>query len=140
MRPPADEISTMSTDGPKALVITAAGINCDLELAQSFAAAGAVPESVLLSELLRNPSRIDNYRLIGLPGGFSFGDDIAAGRIMGALMRRSLVAGTKRGFCMASERCGAIHRAIAEQHRSIPRRVDACGDSCRYALHLDARP
>ena len=154
----------MSTDGPKALVITAAGINCDLELAQSFAAAGAVPESVLLSELIRNPSRIDNYRLIGLPGGFSFGDDIAAGRIMGALMRRSiypaltaaiergvpmqrlpncrsgrLVAGTKHGFRMASECCGAIHRAAAEQHRSIPRCVDACGDPYRHALHLDAR-
>jgi phosphoribosylformylglycinamidine synthase len=104
MRPPVDEISTMSTDGPKALVITAAGINCDLELAQSFAAAGAVPESVLLSELIRSPSRIDNYRLIGLPGGFSFGDDIAAGRIMGALMRRSiypaLTAAIERGVPM----------------------------------------
>jgi len=75
---------------PKALVITAAGINCDLELAQSFAAAGAEPEYVLLSELVRDPARIDRYRLVGLPGGFSFGDDIAAGRIMGALMRRSL--------------------------------------------------
>ena len=76
--------------GPKALVITAAGINCDLELAQSFAAAGAEPECVLLGELVRDPARIDRFDLIGLPGGFSYGDDIAAGRIMGALMRRSL--------------------------------------------------
>ena len=61
------ENNTMTINGPKALVITAAGINCDLELAQSFAAAGAVPESVLLSDLVRNPSRIDRYKLIGLP-------------------------------------------------------------------------
>jgi len=90
--------------GPKALVITAAGINCDLELAQSFAAAGAEPECVLLGDLVRDPSRIDRYRLVGLPGGFSFGDDIAAGRIMGALLRRSLypalAAAIERGVPM----------------------------------------
>jgi phosphoribosylformylglycinamidine synthase len=95
---------TMADHGPKALVITAAGINCDLELAQSFCDAGAQPECVLLSELVRNPARIDNYRLIGLPGGFSFGDDIAAGRIMGALIRRSiypaLAAAIERGVPM----------------------------------------
>ncbi|MFM8641194.1 MAG: phosphoribosylformylglycinamidine synthase subunit PurQ [Planctomycetota bacterium] len=76
--------------GPRALVITAAGINCDLELALSFEAAGAEPDCVLLGELLRDPSRVDGYQLVGLPGGFSFGDDVAAGRIMGALMRRTL--------------------------------------------------
>ena len=76
--------------GPRALVITAAGINCDLELAESFRAAGAEPECVLLSELLRDPARVDRFQLVGLPGGFSYGDDIAAGRIMGALMRRNL--------------------------------------------------
>ena len=90
--------------GPKALVITAPGINCDLELAASFAAAGAEPEMVLLSELLRDPARVDRYRLVGLPGGFSYGDDVAAGRIMGALMRRSLypalAAAIERGVPM----------------------------------------
>lgn len=46
---------------------------------------------MLLSELSRDPSRVDEFDLIGLPGGFSFGvDDIAAGRIMGALMRCTL--------------------------------------------------
>jgi phosphoribosylformylglycinamidine synthase len=87
--------------GPRALVITAAGINCDLELMHAFAAAGARPEAVHLETLVRDPSCIDRYRLIGLPGGFSFGDDVAAGRIMGALMRRSvypaLVAAIERG-------------------------------------------
>ena len=90
--------------GPRALVITAAGINCDLELAHAFAAAGAVPETVHLNELVRDPARVDRYRLVGLPGGFSFGDDIAAGRIMGALMRRSvypaLAAAIDRGVPM----------------------------------------
>ena len=73
-----------------ALVITAPGINCDGELAHAFAAAGARPERVLLGTLARDPKRIASADLIGLPGGFSFGDDIAAGRIMGALMRREI--------------------------------------------------
>jgi len=71
----------------KALVITAPGINCDLELAQAFEAAGVSPEPVLLSALARDPSVIDRFGMIGLPGGFSYGDDIAAGRIMAALIR-----------------------------------------------------
>jgi len=75
---------------PKALVITAPGINCDLELSRAFAAAGAEPESILLRALQRQPSLVDGFELIGLPGGFSFGDDIAAGRVMAALMRRQI--------------------------------------------------
>jgi phosphoribosylformylglycinamidine synthase len=51
--------------------------------------------------LLRDPARVDRYQLVGLPGGFSYGDDIAAGRIMGALMRRglypALAAAVERG-------------------------------------------
>ena len=74
----------------KALVITAPGINCDTELSQAFSAAGAQPESILLSRLMRKPSLVDQFDLIGLPGGFSYGDDIAAGRIMAALMRREM--------------------------------------------------
>jgi phosphoribosylformylglycinamidine synthase len=82
----------MSTSGgaPRALVITAPGTNCDAELARAFAAAGAAPTTMLLSSLARSPGVVDDFHLIGLPGGFSYGDDIAAGRIMGALMRRAL--------------------------------------------------
>ncbi len=80
----------MTLTGPKALVITAPGINCDSELCAAFHAAGAQPQSELLQRLMRTPSLVDQFDLIGLPGGFSFGDDIAAGRIMGALMARSM--------------------------------------------------
>ena len=75
---------------PKALIITAPGINCDLELADAFELAGAHVESVLLARLLREPARLDHADLIGLPGGFSYGDDVAAGRVMAHLMRAKL--------------------------------------------------
>lgn len=80
----------MRQTAPKALVITAPGINCDVELCEAFRAAGAEPVASTLSTLMREPSLIAQYDLIGLPGGFSFGDDVAAGRIMGALMARSI--------------------------------------------------
>ena len=92
------------TSRPRALVITAPGINCDGELAQAFGAAGAEPELVLLERLRRTPSLIDRFDLIGLPGGFSYGDDIAAGRIMAVLMRETvypaLAAAIDRGTPM----------------------------------------
>ncbi len=75
---------------PTALVITAAGINCDLELAHAFKLAGADVETLHLNQLVTEPTLMDRFDLIGLPGGFSFGDAVAAGRIAAAIMRKSL--------------------------------------------------
>ncbi len=77
-------------DSPRALVVTAPGTNCDGELTRAFAEAGARPESVLLSRLRREPSIVDRFDLIGLPGGFSYGDDAGAGRILAQLLRQDL--------------------------------------------------
>ncbi|MBC8203323.1 MAG: phosphoribosylformylglycinamidine synthase subunit PurQ [Planctomycetes bacterium] len=85
----------------RALIITAPGINCDLELAEAFTLAGAEPFSVHINKLMRNPSLIDGADLIGFPGGFSYGDAVAAGRIMANLMRatlyEALVEAVRRG-------------------------------------------
>lgn len=75
---------------PTALVITTAGINCDLELCHAFELAGATVESTHLNKLMAEPSLVDRFDLIGLPGGFSYGDAIAAGRISAQLMRQAL--------------------------------------------------
>lgn len=79
-----------SSTPPAALVITAAGINCDLELARAFELAGARVETEHLNQLVADPSAMDRFELIGLPGGFSFGDAVAAGRVAAAIMRRTL--------------------------------------------------
>jgi phosphoribosylformylglycinamidine synthase len=102
-------------DRPKALVITAPGINCDGELALAFEAAGASPESVLLSDLIETPSRIDGFALIGLPGGFSYGDDGGAGRVLAQLIRRglypALAAAIDRGVPMIAP-CNGFQIAV----------------------------
>ena len=48
---------------PRALVVTAPGINCDGELARAFHEAGAEPEPVLFSRLSRDPSIVDGFDL-----------------------------------------------------------------------------
>jgi phosphoribosylformylglycinamidine synthase len=89
---------------PTALVITAAGTNCERELAWAFESAGASADLVHLNRLLEDPGLVDRYDLIGLPGGFSYGDAIAAGRVVAALMRQALYP----AFVRAVERGAAI--------------------------------
>ncbi|MDP7009721.1 MAG: phosphoribosylformylglycinamidine synthase subunit PurQ [Phycisphaerales bacterium] len=74
----------------QALVVTAPGINCDHELCEAFQLAGAKPNLVHINKLMRNPAMLDKADLIGFPGGFSYGDAVAAGRIMANLMRATL--------------------------------------------------
>ena len=76
---------------PKALVIRTAGTNCDLELCRAFTLAGARVELVHIDELLAEPTRIAQFDLIGFPGGFSYGDDIASGRIKAMHTRKELM-------------------------------------------------
>lgn len=114
-------------NGLKALVVTAPGINCDRELLEAFEVAGACAESILLNELRRDPSRVDEFDLIGLPGGFSYGDDIAAGRIMAALMRRevypALRAAIERGVPMICP-CNGFQIAVQAGLLPGPARCD----------------
>ena len=78
----------MST--PRVLVLRAPGTNCDEETAYAFEQAGAKPERVHVNRLIENPALKDRYQILCVPGGFSYGDDIAAGRILATRMRRHL--------------------------------------------------
>jgi phosphoribosylformylglycinamidine synthase I len=75
---------------PRAVVVRAEGINCDEEMVRAFRLAGADAELVHLDRLAREPRLLEACDLIGFPGGFSYGDDIASGRIMGARVRDRL--------------------------------------------------
>src|SRR5690606_21934712 len=72
------------------IVIRAAGTNCEQELMWAFALAGAEPTLVHLDRLIESPARLDEFDLVGLPGGFSYGDDIASGRIFAMRVRERL--------------------------------------------------
>lgn len=75
---------------PVTLIIRTAGTNCDRELAHAFDLAGAQPLYKHLSDLIANPAILQDVDIIGFPGGFSYGDDIAAGRIFANRLRHQL--------------------------------------------------
>lgn len=66
----------------RVMVLRAAGTNCDAEALHAWTIAGGVPELVHIHRLIERPTLLREYRILTIPGGFSYGDDIAAGRIL----------------------------------------------------------
>jgi len=75
---------------PRVLILRAPGTNCDQETAFAFQTAGGRPDVVHLNRLLEQPQLAANYQILAIPGGFSYGDDISAGRIFGNQIRHHL--------------------------------------------------
>lgn len=74
----------------RALVLRAAGTNCDRETAHALRLAGAEVVSCHVSQLAADPSQLDGVGVLALPGGFTYGDDIAAGRVLAVELARHL--------------------------------------------------
>lgn len=74
---------------PRALVITGFGINCEEELAAAYRLAGADARIVHLNEILSGAVSIHDYDAVNVPGGFSFGDDLGAGRVLATRIRHA---------------------------------------------------
>ncbi len=81
---------------PRVLILRAPGTNCDHETAYAFQQAGGLPELVHINRLLENPEITADYQVLCLPGGFSYGDDIAAGRILANQIRHHLHAAIRQ--------------------------------------------
>jgi len=67
---------------PRALILTGYGINCDRETAFAFQQAGAEARRVHVNDLIDGHERLSRYQILVFPGGFSYGDDIASGRVL----------------------------------------------------------
>lgn len=66
----------------KAIVLRAAGINCDMETCYALELAGATVQSLHINRIIENKDLLENFQIIVFPGGFSYGDDVAAGKIL----------------------------------------------------------
>lgn len=75
---------------PKALILRAPGANCDLEAEFALQQAGAQPERVHVNRLREQPRLLQSYQLLLIPGGFTYGDDVAAGKILATQMSNFL--------------------------------------------------
>lgn len=75
---------------PKAIIITGYGINCNHETAHAFEKSGADTEQLHLNDLIEDPAQLDHAQILAISGGFSFGDDIASGRVLANRLRYKL--------------------------------------------------
>ena len=66
----------------KVIVLRTAGTNCDYETIHAFQKVGADVDLVHINQLIRKEKELSPYQILAFPGGFAYGDDIAAGKIM----------------------------------------------------------
>jgi phosphoribosylformylglycinamidine synthase len=147
---------------PRALVLRAPGTNCDLETAHAFERAGGIARRVHVRALAERPARGDDCQILGIPGGFSYGDDIASGRIfalelavlLGDALRRfrdrgGLLLGICNGFqvllqtgLLLADAEGRPRAALAHNRsgRFIDRwvRLEVRGHKCPFLHGFDA--
>ncbi len=67
---------------PRILVLRAAGTNCDVETAHAFELAGGDADRLHVNRVAEKPSVLDQYQILVIPGGFTYGDDVAAGKVL----------------------------------------------------------
>jgi phosphoribosylformylglycinamidine synthase len=75
---------------PPVLILHATGTNRDCEAAWACEMAGGAPEIVHMNQLIGGERRLRDYRMLVLPGGFSYGDDLGAGKLWAADLRSHL--------------------------------------------------
>jgi len=67
---------------PRVLILRAPGSNCDVETQFAFEQAGAQAERLHINRLREQPAHLLRYQILAIPGGFTYGDDVAAGKIL----------------------------------------------------------
>src|ERR1700683_1929685 len=80
----------------KVIVIRTAGTNCNEETAFAFSRLGASVDQVHINALMSGAKKLGDYHILALPGGFSYGDDIASGRILANELRLKLAEDIKQ--------------------------------------------
>lgn len=117
---------------PRAIVLRAPGTNCDEETADAWERVGASAETWHVGRLLENPGGLDAFQILTLPGGFSYGDDLGAGRILATRLatvldealrrfhdRGGLVMGICNGF-QVLVRAGLLPGGLTAVGQSAP--------------------
>jgi len=72
---------------PRVLILHATGTNRDRETGWAVEKAGGEPALLHVNELRRQPARLHDYQMLILPGGFSYGDALGAGRLWASDLR-----------------------------------------------------
>ena len=80
----------------KALVLRTSGTNCDQETVHALGVCGAEPHLMHLREILAKRDELNRHSILVIPGGFSYGDDVSAGKILANELRLKVGRELKR--------------------------------------------
>ncbi len=75
---------------PRVLVLRTAGTNCDAEAVFAFRSVGADVDLLHINQLFQGKAHLQDYHILVIPGGFSYGDDIMSGKILANELRLRL--------------------------------------------------
>lgn len=75
---------------PKVVVPVGYGLNCEDETAYAFEMVGAKVDRIFLKDLTERPSVLEDYQVLAMIGGFSFGDHVAAGKVLANIYKFKL--------------------------------------------------
>ena len=67
----------------RVLILRAPGTNCDVETSFAFQKAGASVNAIHVRALCQSPALFQEHSILALPGGFSYGDDLGSGTVLG---------------------------------------------------------
>jgi phosphoribosylformylglycinamidine synthase len=139
---------------PRVLILRAPGINRDSDAAAACDLSGARPERVHVNRVADGTVRLADYAMLIIPGGFSYGDHLGAGRLLavdlthrlGEQLRAFVADGrpvigicngfqvlVKAGLLPGPARTGAAAPAVALTHNRSER------FECRW-VQLEAEP
>ncbi len=80
----------------RVLILRTGGTNCDQETQFAFELAGATASRLHVNALRADPGRLDEYHILAIPGGFSYGDDLGAGTVLANELVATLKSGLDR--------------------------------------------
>ncbi len=79
-----------------ALILSGLGINCEEEMAAAYRLGGAEAEIRHLGEIFRGTCSLHEFDVVNFPGGFSFGDDLGAGKALANRLKYKKLPSGKR--------------------------------------------
>ena len=80
----------------RVIVLRTAGTNCDEETVFAFRSVGAEVDCIHINRFFSGEKKLRQYHILAFPGGFTYGDDIAAGKILANELRSKLGFDIKR--------------------------------------------
>ncbi len=75
---------------PKVIVLAGYGLNCEEETKQAFELAGATGVIIHINDLIDKTYKLDDFQILAIPGGFSYGDDTGSGNAYAAKLKNHL--------------------------------------------------